>query len=193
MKLVAFKLFHERKATSMNKRLLKTIFCIGICMTLNSLASIVHVLPVWYESCEKQWYMLLGRNIGTSLWTAFDNEGPQEPIPLGIETLQKYTKGRYNLRNAPVDTALAAVVYGQHFFAVPVTERLSPKILRKARNSKKTDFTWVSVKELIGEGDVIDRRQRKSGCITVEPNFRATLRVIWTEFSKKLENNGCVK
>ena len=185
-------IYRARKDISMQKCLIKVIFCIGMCIVVDLCASIVHVLPIWYEDCEKQWYMLLGRNIGTALWTAFDNEGPQEPVPLGIKTLHNYTKGRYNLHNAPVDTALAALVYGQYFFVVPVTERLSPKILRKARNSKKTDFVWVPIQELLGDGDVIDRRQRKSGKITVEPNFRMTMRVIWPEFSRKLEET-CIK
>jgi hypothetical protein len=177
----------------MNTYVFKSVLCLSLCLVVESFASMVHVLPIWYEVRENRWYMLLGRNIGSALWTAFDNEGPQEPIPLGIATLQESTKGRYNLRNAPVDTALATMVHRHHFFIVPVTERLSSKQMRKARNSKKTDFTWVPVKELIGFGDVIDKRRRKSGRITVEPNFRQTLRLIWSEFVPMLERNGCIK
>jgi hypothetical protein len=121
-----------------------------------------------------------------ALWTSFNNEGQQNEVSLGITTLCQYTKGRYNPRNALFYDAPVAKIYGQYFFAIPVTERLSDKLLRKARNSHKTDFIWIPVYELIRDGDVIDNRSRKPKRITVEPNFRMILKVTWPELSKKL-------
>jgi hypothetical protein len=154
-------------------------------------ATIVHVILLWQDPTTKKWDILLSQNVGTAIWTDFDNTGDQEAIPFAEATIRDFTRGRYNERNAPLETAIDLIQYGQHFFFVPVTERLEGRIMRKARNKYKHDFTWVSVENFLGAAPIADNRQRKSGPITAEPNLREVVRIVWPEVKKRCI--GCPK
>ena len=150
-------------------------------------ATIVHIIPLWQDKKTKKWEIMLSRNTGTALWTDFDHASKGEPYVVARATIKDFTRGRYNEKNMPLKSGVDLIEYGQHFWFVPVSERVDNWSMRKARNSFKMDFTWVSMDEFLGFTPVHDPRQRKSGRITADPNLRATVRILWPEVQKKLK------
>ena len=161
-------------------------FCLVMCYAC---ATVVHVIPLWYDTTTKNWEILLGRNTGTAIWTDFDHGGTEDPITLARSTIKNFTHNRYNEKNAPLESGIDIINSNQHFFFIPVTEKLDNLAMRRARNNTKSEFTWVSASVLAGYGQVLDPRKRKSGRITVEPNFRATFGLLWPEVTKKLSES----
>ena len=166
------------------KQGIKLLLAGMVCITLSLSATIVHVVLLLQDPATKKWEILLSRNVGTALWTDFDNTGSQEPVAFAKATIRDFTNGRYNELNAPMEKAIDLIQYGQHFFFVPVTERLYGRTMRKARNKHKHDFTWVPMDEFLGYRPVYDSRLKKSGLITAEPNMRAVVRIVWPEVQK---------
>jgi hypothetical protein len=155
-----------------------------ISWTLN--ATIVHVILLWQDPVTKKCEILLSRNVGTAIWTDFDNTGDQEPLSFAKATIRDFTRGRYNENNAPLEKAIDLIQYGQHFFFVPVTERLQGgRMMRKARNTYKHDFTWVPIEDFLGYAPLYDYRLKKSGYITADPNLREVVRIVWPEVQKR--------
>lgn len=150
----------------------------------------LHIVPLWYVKETKSWEVLVSRNAGTAFWTDFYNTGTADPILLAQSTIKSFTRGRYNESNAPISGAFSVIQSDQHYWFTPVLQRLDDKVMRKARNCKKSDFTWVPAQVLAGYSQVYDRRKRKSGCITVEPNFREAFRILWPGVEKKLQENS---
>ena len=111
-------------------------FCLGV-KYVN--ATVVHVIPLWYDQGSKSWEILVSRNAGTAIWTAFDNTGTGDLISLAHSTIRSFTHGRYNEKNAPLAAAIDFFQYDQYFFFVPVLQQLDDKVMRKARNKKKVN------------------------------------------------------
>jgi hypothetical protein len=146
----------------------------------------VHVILLWQDPITKKCEILLSRNVGTAIWTDFDRTGSQEPISFAKATIRDFTRGRYNEKNAPLEKSIDLIQYGQHFFFVPVTERLQGgRIMRKARNIYKYDFTWVPIEDFLGYAPLYDYRLKKSGYITADPNLREVIRIVWPEVQKR--------
>lgn len=151
-------------------------------------ATVVHITPLWYDQKTKNWEILVGRNTGTALWTDFDQAGSEDYRVLAKSDIRILTHGRYNEKNAPIAGSVDIVENDQHFLFLPVSERLDYKVLhKKAKNIKKREFAWVPVTVMLGFGRVSDNRKRKPRFITIEPNFRATLRILWPDVLKKFE------
>lgn len=175
-------------------RLGMVCFCLA---TWYAGATIVHIIPLWYDQKTKNWDVLVSRNAGTAIWTDFDNTGTGDAISMARSTIRSFTRGRYNEKNAPLSSAIDMIQYDQHFFFVPILQHLDDKAMHKARNRNKSEFTWVPSTVLAGYSQVNDHRKRKSGRITIDPNFRATFRIIWPDVTKKLSESmapkACVK
>ena len=115
-------------------------------------ATVVHIIPLWYDPVTKNWDVLVSRNAGTAMWTDFDNTAKGDLLSLARSTISSFTHGRYNEKNAPLSSAIDLIQYDQHFFFVPVLHRLDDAAMRKARNRKKSEFTWVQASVLTGYG-----------------------------------------
>jgi hypothetical protein len=163
------------------------LWLIGFCFMAWSIsATIIHVILLWHDQTTKKWEILLSRDSGTAIWTDFDHTGQGNAQLFARSTIRDFTRGRYNEKNAPLHSAIDLIQYDQHFFFVPVVERVDDFAMRRARNMYKRDFVWVPLEEFLGYSTVHDRRQRKSDLITVEPNLRAVVRILWPEFEKRL-------
>lgn len=149
-------------------------------------ATIIHVIPLWVDHATKKWEILLSRNPGMAVWTDFDSISQQDPLALARDTISKYSRGRYCEKNAPLNSAIDSIQYGQHFFFLPVKWQVDNSEMRKARNKYKRDFVWIPMEEFVGYDPVFDHRQKKSGRITADPNLRAAVRILWPDIQKRL-------
>ena len=149
-------------------------------------ANVVRIIPLWSDPKTKSWEVLVSRNIGTALWSDFSSTGTERPGMLARATMREFTRGRYNETNAPLKTAIDLVQGNEQIFFVPVLQKVDDKAMRKARNMKKSEFTWVPASVLAGYEPVHDPRKKKSGLITIEPTFRSTFRILWPAVAQKL-------
>ena len=158
------------------------------CMSWALSAVVVHVILLWQDPATQKWQMLLSRNVGVAIWTDFDRTGDQDPLDFAKATIRDFTRGRYNEHNVPLENSIDIILYGQHFFFAPVNERLQGgRLMRKARNRYKHDFTWVPMEDYTSYKPLQDYRLKKSGRITADPNLREVVRIVWPEVQKKFE------
>lgn len=165
------------------------LFCASLCTVINLINADMTIILFWHNPDNNKYQVLLGRNAGTAIWSAFETVDPKKGKDAIPKILSAQTHNFYD-HNLLLNQMQVFIYNRQPYYFIPASNNLCISCCRKARNAIKSEFTWVDADVLASFDPVCDPKKRKSCLITVDPYLRRVLRALWPRAKKKFASQA---